>query len=375
MNRSALLQSERTRTLLERWFHEYPAAHQAALGTSFRSDRDTQHWGAFFELYCYALLRHQGLTPRVQEVADAVVNRPIDFLVQQDVTSLFYLEATVATDSNQILANQGKVWGLIDALDVLSEPNFQVGMEIERESSQNLPYTRIRSAIHGWLQTLDPSEVSEQIKGGGYEKQPPWIWDRDGWRIIFFAIPRPKEAQRTTGKTVLYHFWVPRSVEAQKSLKDTLEEKADRYGELLLPYVIAVDVLAIDSFGSGVGEVLFGKEVLLIDTQTEKATLTRSPLLPGRPYSENGLWFARRGPQNRQVSAVLLVDELMPWAIAHKTPVLWHNPWAEKPLDPVLWQGPQMILDMNASPPQMRYRDGKQAYEIFHLCPDWPDNG
>lgn len=176
-----------------------------------------------------------------------------------------------------------------------------------------------------------------------------------------------------TGQTVLYHFWDARGVEAQNSLKDALEEKADRYGELHLPYVIAVDALAIDSFGRDVGEVLFGKEVVLIDTQTEKVTLTRSPLLPNRHRSENGLWFARSGPRNRQVSAVLLVDELMPWAITHKTPVLWHNPWAEKPLDHDLWQGPQMIPDMSASPPQMRYREGKEAYEIFHLHPDWPD--
>ncbi len=61
LNRSALPKFGRTRTLLERWFHEYPAAHRTALGTSFRSDRDSQHWGAFFELYCHALLRQQDL--------------------------------------------------------------------------------------------------------------------------------------------------------------------------------------------------------------------------------------------------------------------------------------------------------------------------
>jgi hypothetical protein len=374
LNRSAMPKFVRTRKLLERWFHEYPAAHQTALGTSFRSDRDSQHWGAFFEIYCHALLWHQGFTSSVQEVVDPAVNRPIDFLVQKDGISLFYLEATVAADSSQVLANQRKVWEFIDALNVLNEPNFQVGLEIERESSQNLPFNRIRSAIQRWLQTLDPNEVTEQIKGKAYEKHPQWIWDRDGWRIIFFAIPRPQEDRGMMGQTVLYHFWDARGVEGQNSLKDALEEKADRYGELQLPYMIAVDVLAIDSFGRDVGEVLFGKEVVLIDTQSEKVTLTRSPLLPNRHRSENGLWFARRGLRNRQISAVLLVDELMPWAIAHKTPLLWHNPWAEKPLDSSLWQGPQMLPDMNASPPQMRYRDGKQAFEFLHLSPDWPND-
>lgn len=373
LNRSRQPKFERTRILLENWFHDYPAAHQAALGTAFRSNEDTQHWGAFFELYCHALLRHLGFTTSVQVVVDEAVNRPIDFLVQENDTPLFYMEATVATGARTVFTNQRKIWELINALDTLHEPNFQVSIEVEQESPHNLSLSQIRSGIHQWLQTLNPDQVSELRRTTTYDKHPQCRWERDGWKIIFFAIPRPQEERGTKEHTILYHGWSVHKVEAQSSLRDALEEKADRYGKLDLPYVIAIDILAIDSFGSDVGEVLFGKEVALIDMRSEKVTLTRSPLLPNRPRSENGFWFGRRGPRNQQVSAVLLVDELMPWAIAHKTPVLWHNPWAEKPLDPALRRGPQMVPDMNASPPRMQLRDGEQAHEIFHLSPDWPD--
>ena len=67
------------------------------------------------------------------------------------------------------------------------------------------------------------------------------------------------------------------------------------------------------------------------------------------------------------MSAVLLVDELMPWSVARKTPVLWHNPWAEKPLDPNIWLGPQMISNRDAPELYMQERAGKKGYEIFHL--------
>lgn len=70
---------------------------------------------------------------------DSRVNRPIVFLVQKATIPLFYLEATIAADSNHALANQEKVWELIDALDILNEPNFQVSLVIESESPQNLP--------------------------------------------------------------------------------------------------------------------------------------------------------------------------------------------------------------------------------------------
>src|SRR5579875_1412613 len=105
------------------------------------------------------------------------------------------------------------------------------------------------------------AEVAEQRREEEYERHPHYTWDYDGWRIVFFAIPRAREEPGKPDETVLYHFWDARRVEAQIALKDALDEKADRYGQLELPYVIAVDVLAIDSIGTDIGEILFGKEV------------------------------------------------------------------------------------------------------------------
>jgi len=223
LNRSAQPKFERTRTLLESWFRDYPAAHQTALGTSFRSNRDTQHWGAFFELYCHALLRHQEFTTSVQEIVDTAVNKPIDFLVQKKNISLFYLEATVATDSNTVLANQRKVWELIDVLNELNEPNFQVSLEIESESTQNLPSSQIRLELHAWLQRLDPDEVFEQRKVLEHDKHPHYSWERNGWKIRFFAIPRPPDDRGTPGETVFYQLYGARWEEAQNSLQKSLK--------------------------------------------------------------------------------------------------------------------------------------------------------
>lgn len=373
LNRSALLKFQLTRDLLESWFRNYPAAHQNALRTSFRTNRDTQHWGAFFELYCHALLCQQNFIVDVQKVVDQSEGRPIDFLVSSSETPLFYMEATVAADANPVLANQRKIGQLIDTLNTLNETNFQLSIEVKQESPENLPLSQIRTELHRWLQSLNPDVVAKQREMLDSEKHSHCTWTRNGWEIVFFAIPRDPEDRGTPGETVQYQMWNARRVEAENSLRNALESKADRYGVSTLPYIIAVDVLAIDSLGTDIGEILFGREIALFNTLTEEITLARSPLLPNRPYSEKGLWFSQEGPRNQQASAVLLVNELMPWSIAHKTPILWHNPWAEKSLDPALWQGPQIVPDMNASPPYMQLRDGKQAHEIFHLPSDWPD--
>ena len=193
--------------------------------------------------------------------------------------------------------------------------------------------------------------------------------ERERWKIVFYAIPRPLDSQGQANKTVVYQLSEARKVEAENSLRDALETKSKKYGNFELPYVIAVDVLAIDFLDCDIEEILFGQEVALFDKQSEEITMTRSPLLPDRSPQENGFWYARRGPRNQHVSALLLADELMPWSVARKTPVLWHNPWAERLLDPNIWQGPQIIPNMDAPEPYMQERVGKKGHEIFHLQP------
>ncbi len=369
LNRSARLEYEETRNLLERWFQDYPEPYKLNLSKEFRSKPDKQHLGAFFELYCYSLLRVQGFDIKPQQVVDKMKGYPVDFLIKSVDTPLLYLEATVAADSDKASISQKILWQLYDALSTINEPNFLIEINVELESTHILPIKKMRSDLQGWLQKLDFNEIIRKRTALEHDDLSHCSYEHHGWKIVFYAIPQPLDRQGQANKTVVYQLSEAREVEAENSLRDALETKAKKYGNFELPYVIAVDVLATDSFGTDIGEILFGKEVILFDRQLEEFSLTRSPLLPDRPSEENGFWRARKRARNQQVSAVLLVDELMPWSVARITPVLWHNPWAERPLDPNIWQGPQMIPIMDAPEPYMQERVGKKGHEIFHLQP------
>jgi len=369
LNRSARPEYEETRSLLEKWFQNYPEPYKLNLSKEFRSKPEKQHLGSFFELYCYSLLRVQGFDIKPQQVVDKMKGNPVDFLIKSADTPLFYLEATVAADSDKASISQKILWQLYDALSTINEPNFLIEINVELESTHNLPIKKMRSDLQGWLQKLDSNEIIRKRTALGHDDLPHCYYEHNGWKIVFYAIPRPLDSQGQANKTVVYQLSEARKVEAENSLRDALETKAKKYGNFELPYVIAVDVLATDSFGTDIGEILFGKEVILFDRQLEDFSLTRSPLLPDRPSEENGFWRARKRARNQQVSALLLVEDLMPWSVVRKTPVLWHNPWAERPLDPNIWQVPQMIPDMNAPEPYMQERVGKKGHEIFHLQP------
>jgi len=367
LNRSARLEYEETRNLLERWFQDYPEPYKLNLSKEFRSKPDKQHLGAFFELYCYSLLRVQGFDIKPQQVVDKMKGNSVDFLIKSADAPLFYLEATVAADSDKASISQKILWQLQDALSTLNEPNFLIEIHVEVESTHTLPIKKMRSDLQGWLQKLDFNEIIRKRTALEHDDLPHCSYEHNGWKIVFYAIPQPLDSQGQANKTVVYQLSESRKVEAENSLRDALETKAKKYGNFELPYVIAVDVLATDSFGTDIGEILFGKEVILFDRQSEDFSLTRSPLLPDRPSEENGFWRARKRARNQQVSALLLVEDLMPWSVARKTPVLWHNPWAERPLDPNIWQGPQMIPNMDTPEPYMQERTGKKGHEIFHL--------
>jgi len=141
LNRSARPEYERVRGVLEMWFRNIPETFRNALRTSFCSG-DQQHLGAFFEIYCHTLLKKQGFSVSLQEVVDQTNGNPVDFLVRASNIPLFYLEATVALDSEDTLKSQRHLHQLLEALNTLSEPFFQIILEVRQVSSYSLRGSR-----------------------------------------------------------------------------------------------------------------------------------------------------------------------------------------------------------------------------------------
>jgi hypothetical protein len=346
LNESALLAQERIRVLFEQWFATYPSSHHTHLRGPFRSLDTRQHWGAFFELYCHALLLSQDFGVEVEPMRGMTKGRRVDFLAHRENTPLFYMEATISIGNNTMEGSYVWLDKLCDALDDLVSPNFRLHMEAIKipMPSPNMPSTKtMRQYVKHQLADRDPDVMLAQMQAQELDSIPLRTFDRDGWTIMISLTPVTPEHRQSPSLGTLSSISYPAEWSYDSEiipLLTSLDDKnPSKYGELDLPYIIAVDA---------------------INTNTMSPHNTNEALIKYRYFEQQPV-----------VSAVLMGNELVPRAIPRNTPILWHNPFATHPLDQNMWLLPQRMYDMYKL--EWTDLDGKKGWELFQLYDEWPD--
>lgn len=368
LNRSGRPEFAAARDVLEGWFAAYPETAQAKLASTFTSDDYGPHLGAFFELYCYSLLRACHFEVHVEQVVDPEKGNPIDFTVGPVQTPDFCVESTVVADAELTVKSRQHLNSLMERLNRIPS-HRRLFLEVVSASKQQLRYADISASVERWLGTLDAGTGAAPTSGSGgddgFDSEPSHDWAGDGWALRFTLLPGVREGDLVP---VLDEGadWVG----TMSRLKSTLQQKAKQHDGVQVPYVIAVDVVGIETMfrsDESVMEDLFGKEVIIFDPSADRVVaVKRSPELPRRSDREKGFWFGRSGPRNQHVSAVLLVNAVTPLSVVNleQTPVLLHNPWALHPISPRVWPGPQYLATDMATGAYER-QEGKTIAEIF----------
>lgn len=368
LNRSGRLTAQKVRNLLDQWFARLPDDAKAELQGRFRSSDDHQHFSAFFELYMHQLLLSLGFTvelhPRLRQ---AETTHP-DYLAQKSGRRLFYLEATIAGMSKEQAAAKARENVVYDTLEQMYSPNFFLYIELGGCPATPPPGAKMRGFLERKLGKLDPDEVAARYETGGFDALPAWHFEHDGWDVTFRPIPKKADARGKPGiRPIGTWFYKPRLVASHVGIRNSIGEKATRYGELDLPFVVAVSVMDPFCDRGAIADGLLGQESLTFVRGPEGCVV--------RSYAErigNGAWYGPSGPQNTRVSAALVVVELFPWTIAKVIPMLWHNPWARLPLRPNIWPLAQLVPDHEKG--GMLERQGIDVAELLRVGPNWPDD-
>lgn len=361
MNRCGWTEAATIRTTLEKWYSEIPPPNQKDLRNRFRSGDDFNYNSAFFELVLYAMLNTFGSPVDMHPASPTGKKRP-DFLIRE--RRPFFLEAAVVSDeSAQEHAAKQRMNTVYDAINKLQSPDFFIGLELHGAPATPPSSRSLRRFLEDKLSDLDYVAVRTALEASGsLDCMPHWRYSHEGWSIDFFPIPKSPAARgsadaRPVGALIEEGKWR----DGCKGLRETLSKKAGRYGQLDIPYIIAVN--AIDHADDiDVRDALFGQECLEV-AGSESGACER----PNR--MRNGVLWGPDGARNTRVSAVLVAFGLNHSNIAKVRVCLYHNPWASRPYDGALCQFGQLIpIDGRLEP-----ITGRALGEILGLPAEWPD--
>lgn len=362
LNRSSRKEFARIRDLLEVWFEHYPSTKQSEFRSRFRSSNDFHHQAAFFELFLHELFLKLGCKLKLHPSLNETTKIP-DFFIEPHTDHKFYLEATVVTGETAFQtaarSRENIVYEVLDRH--VESPDYFLSLFVSGSPMSPPPARKLADYINEELSLLDYDEIARIYKLDGLEHLPLWHFNHGRWHIEIQPVPkfklRGKSGVRPIGTRMtdfrLVNNWTP--------IRDSIIEKGRKYGELDLPYVIAVNVLK-PADSTDILQALFGQEEYIIDISDSSA-----PKMRRKP---NGVWIGPKGTRYTRISAVLMVTRLSTYNIPRASLYLYHNPWAQKPYESVLTQLHQAILVDG----RIHWADGKKVDSIFDLSPNWPDN-
>jgi hypothetical protein len=289
------------------------------------SEDDREFDAAFWELFLHELFTRLGYEISCEPTLPN--NRKIDFLLRRG-DAAFYLEATTAGKADEQRGADARRDRIYRELNKVRTTAFMLGITIDQAGRSDPPgLARLRDELDAWRARLDPDEVLNQWDANG--EVPSYYWSDDGgWALILEALPNKPELREQPVDRPLGIFLedtagiVRDEIPLMRALK---RKQPSRYGDLPLPYVVAVGETSVLPFDPTPHRtnVMFGSlKVVYGDDPAQRWVRTG-----------DGIW---RGPgahpQNRRLAAVLFASNLTPWAIDQVELEWWDNPFANHPV-------------------------------------------
>ncbi len=361
LNRTARPEFQYIRELLQSWFNEFNASpdKRKALCKTFRSLKDDEHLSAFFELYLYQLFKNQNFEIEVEPEWEQ--GKP-DFLLTSSDGKKILLEATATYPDREFGEAKKLEEMVLDHLDeFLDSPDFFMHIKIVDSPKNPPPYAQIRRYLQKQLKDLNYDRVMQDAnenKDSGLKRFPSILWKHDTWSIEFEIIPKKGEARGKAGVRPLgLMSYGVEWIDSASGIKSSIDKKNAHYGELDIPYILALNVLDTFADEDDVTDALFGQQTLTLSPETDEVFNSRQ---------SNGAWFGPNGYQKKRMSGIYVFKQLRPMTMhIIKDPVIWHHPYANNPLEPDLINVSQKIP--NNLKGVYELREGMHPKELLRL--------
>lgn len=316
LNRIAGDYWEHPRALMQEWLDHMPSEQEYNdLRQRLRSRDDEQFRSAFLELYLHESLIRAGYTVTIHPAVQGTSRRP-DFLAERDDLR-FFIEAIApgSTPAEKAAAQRRAV--LFDTVNRLGDPNFMLWLDELKEGTSPPASARLRRDLRRWLGKLNP-DAPWDPRGA-----PTRRWEHDGWAVTFRAVPKKPEARgtRPNERTIgIYGHTGVDFIDDAPAIKKALATKHHEYGDLGAPFIIAVGTYIHDRDRWHSGNAMYGRVAVQIGEAPDGSMVTRKVRQPDGYFGTPPKWA------NRNVSGVLLVNQLMPYYVQRAETTLWRHP-------------------------------------------------
>jgi hypothetical protein len=299
LDRSGRPPFEAARQRIDDWYSRLCDGLKSGVLQRLHSGDDQHFNAAFWELYLHELFMRLGYEITCEPTLPN--GRKIDFLLRRG-DAAFYLEATAAGMPNEQRGADARRDRIYRELNQVKTTAFMLGITIEQAGRSDAPkLARLREDLEAWLAGLDPDEVQQQWEASGEVPSHHWS-EASGWSLTLEALPNKPElrGQPVDRPLGMFSEDAMDPAEDEVSLMRALKRKQpSRYGDLPLPYVVAVSETSPTPFDPTPHRtnVMFGSlQIIYGDGRG-----------PRWIRAENGIW---RGPgarsRNRRLAAGLL---------------------------------------------------------------------
>jgi hypothetical protein len=178
---------------------------------------------------------------------------------------------------------------LYDSINKVSCPDVFLDLRIAGTPASPIPGKVWRTRIQTWVDSLDYEALLRMSPRPNDEDLPTLELTHEGVEITIKPIPKKRTARGKEGPSIGIQSFEGCFVTSHEEIRETIKDKASRYGALDRPYVIVVNCL---------GEMVDAEEI-------------RRAM-----FGHDGLWNNSRQPTHTRVSAVLAMQHLFPWTVS-----------------------------------------------------------
>ena len=309
---------------LNNWFSHLPEEEKGGLKNRFIRD---DFYSAFFELFLHEFFYKLGFKITFHPTIEGMNTHP-DFLLEKN-NFKFYLEATLCKEYSEEKEKEIKrKEAFCNEINKLVSSDFFISPESINIPDENQPSSKdLKRFIEKKLNELDKEQLEKEFKNldlSKYMEKYRINYKKNG--VELSMIPIPKESKSNINELLATDTFVAEDSRFEVSFRNTLKKKGKRYGDMKLPFVIAVDILESGVSKEDIIDALFGETQYVVGRSTNKIEISRK---------KDGFFLNKQGPQNTMVSGVLTVPlfhtDLEDKRLISKKIKFFHNPWAKNP--------------------------------------------